>query len=119
LAEDNPVNQKLISRILSKTGATVTLVPDGEQALHAALERRYDLVLMDVNMPVMGGLEATRALRERGYEGPIFALTAEHGLEEIQASLAAGCNGHLTKPIEIAEFYKVLTVCLSPKENDV
>lgn len=118
LAEDNPVNQKLISRILTKTGATVTLVGDGEQALQAALERRYDLILMDVNMPVMGGLDATRALRERGYEGPIFALTAEHGLEEIQASLAAGCNGHLTKPIEISEFYSVLSVCLPPKEID-
>lgn len=118
LAEDNPVNQKLISRILTKTGASVTLVSDGEQALQAALKRRYDLILMDVNMPVMGGLDATRALRERGYEGPIFALTAEHGLEEIQASLAAGCNGHLTKPIEISEFYSVLSVCLPPKEID-
>lgn len=118
LAEDNPVNQKLISRLVTKTGATVTLVSDGEQALQAALERRYDLVLMDVNMPVMGGLDATRSLRERGYEGPIFALTAEHGLEEIQASLTAGCNGHLTKPIELTNFYSVLSVCLQPKEND-
>lgn len=113
VAEDNPVNQKLISRIIGKTGASVTLVADGAQAIKEALRNHYDVVLMDVNMPVMGGLEATAALRAQGYQQPIYALTAEHGLEEIHASLAAGCNGHLTKPIEIPEFYRVLSECLN------
>lgn len=114
LAEDNPVNQKLIARIIAKTGAEVTVVADGEQALHAALENPFDVVLMDVNMPVMGGLEATQSLRNRGYTLPIYALTAEHGSEEIRASMMAGCNGHLTKPIDIGPFYQVLSQCLPP-----
>lgn len=113
VAEDNVVNQKLIARIISKTGALVTVVADGAQALEEALRGNYDTLLMDVNMPVMGGLEATAALRARGFDRPIYALTAEHGSEEIQASLAAGCNGHLTKPIDVPEFYRVLSTCLN------
>lgn len=108
VAEDNPVNQKLISRIITKTGAKLTVVGDGEQALRAATDNTFHLILMDINMPVMGGLEATQKLREIGCSQPIYALTAEHGSEEIRASIDAGCNGHLTKPIEIKSFYQTL-----------
>ncbi len=116
LAEDNLVNQKLIARIIGKTGVEAVVVSDGEQARNAALSSPFDLILMDVNMPVLGGLEATRILREKGYDGPIYALTAEHGLEEIRASMNAGCNGHLTKPIDIEAFYEVLASCLHEQE---
>lgn len=115
LAEDNPVNQKLISRIISKTGAELTVANDGEQAFIEASKTSFHLILMDVNMPVMGGLEATQKLRESGYSQPIFALTAEHGSEEVQASLAAGCNGHLTKPLDINSFYQTLAKCLAER----
>ena len=67
-----------------------------------------EIILLDINMPVMGGLEATQKLREIGCSQPIYALTAEHGSEEIRASIDAGCNGHLTKPIEIKSFYQTL-----------
>jgi CheY-like chemotaxis protein len=116
LAEDNLVNQKLIARIIGKTGAEAVVVSDGEQARNAALSEPFDLILMDVNMPVLGGLEATRILREKGYGGPIYALTAEHGLEEIRASMNAGCNGHLTKPVDLEAFYDVLTSHLHEQE---
>lgn len=117
LAEDNPVNQKLIQRVISKTGAQVTVAGDGQQALEAACQQRFDLILMDINMPVMGGLEATRALRATGYSQPIFALTAEHGQAEVDASLTAGCNGHLTKPLELVPFYQVLAAHLPARHT--
>ncbi len=104
LAEDNPVNQILTSAILKAAGADVTVVENGEKALEQVLaaeqEQPYDLVLMDLQMPVVDGYEATRRLRAEGYSRPILALTA-HGMAEHQEkSLAAGCNGHLVKPIE-------------------
>lgn len=108
LAEDNAVNQKLISRLIGKTGATVTLAENGQLALDEAIARSFDLVLMDINMPVMDGLTATRRLRSTGYAGPIYALTAENGVEEIQACIDAGCVGHLNKPIDVAVFYATL-----------
>ncbi len=119
LAEDNTVNQQLIQRIIRKTGATVVVVGDGQQALDKTLSERFDLVLMDVNMPVMGGLEATARLRANGYSGPVYALTAEQADNEIQACLDAGCNGHLGKPLELDKFYAVLTKELSSAGNDL
>lgn len=114
LAEDNVVNQKLILRLISKTGATVTLAENGQQAVELARAHHFDLVLMDINMPVMDGLTATRLLLEEGFTSPIYALTAEHGAEEIQACIAAGCLGHLTKPIDVADFYSKLVQYLAP-----
>lgn len=119
LAEDNPVNQKLIARVISKTGATVQVVDNGQLALDAGLVKTYDLILVDVNMPVMGGLEATQALRQAGYTGPIYALTAEQGEQEVRASLNAGCNGHLTKPLDIPAFYATLSKHLTPKVHPI
>lgn len=113
LAEDNIVNQKLIERVIAKTGARVTVVPNGQEALDRARAEPFDLILMDVNMPVLGGLEATRALRAAGYSRPIYALTAEQGQQEIDASFAAGCDGHLHKPLEMVPFYQVLARHLS------
>ncbi len=104
LAEDNPVNQILTASILKAAGADVTVVENGEKALEqvlaAELEQPFDLVLMDLQMPVVDGYEATRRLRAEGFKRPILALTA-HGMAEHQEkSLAAGCDGHLVKPIE-------------------
>lgn len=112
LAEDNPVNQKLIQRVIGKTGAGVVVVGNGQEALETAAVAPFDLILMDINMPVMGGLEATQTLRAKGYSHPIYALTAEHGQQEIDASISAGCDGHLHKPLELVPFYKVLAKCL-------
>lgn len=114
LAEDNVVNQKLILRLISKTGATVTLAENGLQAVELARAHHFDLALMDINMPIMDGLTATRLMQEEGFSSPIFALTAEHGAEEIQACIAAGCLGHLSKPIDVADFYSKLAQYLAP-----
>ncbi len=103
LAEDNPVNQLVASRMLEKAGHTVVTVGDGRQAL-AALEReRFDLVLMDVQMPDVDGFEATAALRARekvsGGHVPVIALTAHALKGDAERCLAAGMDGYIAKPI--------------------
>ncbi len=104
LAEDNPVNQILTAAILKAAGAEVTIAENGEKALELALAAEqaqpFDLVLMDLQMPVIDGYEATRTLRAKGFKRPILALTAHGMAEHRQKSLEAGCDGHLVKPIE-------------------
>ncbi len=104
LAEDNPVNQVLTAAILRAAGADVTVVENGEKALEVVLaaeaNRPFDLVLMDLQMPVVDGYEATRGLRAGGYTRPILALTAHGMADHREKSLAAGCDRHLIKPIE-------------------
>ena len=108
LVEDNPDNQKLISRLLEGIGATVDLAANGLQAIEKAVAHDFDLILMDIQMPEMGGLEATRFIRQAGFPGPIVALTAGTLKEDIQKCLDAGCNQFLSKPIDPDGFYKVL-----------
>ena len=116
LAEDNPVNQVLTVAILRAAGADVTVAENGQQALDLALaaeaERPFDLVLMDLQMPVVDGYEATRELRARGFERPILALTAHAMTGHREKSLAAGCNGHLTKPIDRDELINAIAAAL-------
>jgi CheY-like chemotaxis protein len=117
LAEDGPDNQRLISFLLRKAGAEVVLAENGQQAMEKVLAsfpvqgRRYSdehapiaLVLMDIQMPVMDGLQATRRLRQAGYQGPILALTAHAMEQDVQRCLDAGCNAHLAKPIDRQNF---------------
>lgn len=116
VAEDNVVNQKLIQKVIQRTGANVTLVCDGRQAVDSAIQQEFDLILMDLNMPVMGGIEATSELRSRGFNKPIYALTAEYGQSEIESAIASGCSGHLSKPLDLEKFYAVLQQHL-PEDN--
>jgi PAS domain S-box-containing protein len=99
LVDDSPDNEELIRFYLQRDGAKVEVAHNGFEAVDKAKDSLYDLVLMDVQMPGMDGLEATRRLRARGYKTPIIALTAHVLREEIDRSIAAGCNAHLTKPI--------------------
>ncbi|MCB1183160.1 response regulator [bacterium] len=100
-AEDGPDNQFLVKAILGRAGALVDIAQNGAEALEMAADAEYDydVILMDIQMPVMDGLEATRTLRARGYGGPIFALTANAMEADRIDSAAAGCDRHLTKPI--------------------
>jgi PAS domain S-box-containing protein len=113
LAEDNPDSRRLITVILQKQGAEVVAVENGEQAVAAVLEgenrgKPYDVVLMDVQMPVLDGLEATRRLRQRNYGGPIIALTAHAMNDDRIRCLEAGCDDYETKPIQRDRLAKVI-----------
>jgi signal transduction histidine kinase/ActR/RegA family two-component response regulator len=112
VAEDNPVNQLVAARLLEKLGHAVQVVGDGRAALAALEGEQFDLVLMDVQMPGMDGLEATAELRRReegtGRRAPVIALTAHAMKGDRERCLAAGMDGYLSKPIEVAELRRVL-----------
>ncbi len=105
LAEDSPDNQELIAFVLRKAGAEVMLADQGQAAIDLALAaaatgQPFDVILMDMQMPVVDGYDASRRLREQGYEGAIIALTAHAMPDELQRCLACGCDAYLTKPID-------------------
>jgi signal transduction histidine kinase/ActR/RegA family two-component response regulator len=110
LAEDNIVNQKLALRLLSQLGYAPDLAANGAEAVQAVMSRPYDLVLMDLQMPEMDGLEATRCIVERlGTARPrIVAMTAGAMQTDRDAAAAAGMQGYVTKPIRIAELVQAL-----------
>lgn len=105
LAEDGPDNQRLISLYLRKAGATVAAVDNGEAAVAMALAEEasgtpFDIILMDMQMPIMDGYQATEHLRAAGYSRPIIALTAHAMANDREKSMSVGCNDHATKPID-------------------
>ena len=112
LAEDNPVNQKLAARLLEKRGHRVIVTSNGREALSALSKRSYDLVLMDVQMPEMDGLETTMALRAREKDTeshlPVVAMTALVMKGDRERCMAAGMDGYLSKPIRTRELDEML-----------
>lgn len=103
VADDSADNQLLVKTILARSGAQADFASDGAEAVRLAREKEYDLILMDLQMPVMDGYEATRSLRRRGYRKPVVALTAHAMAEERERTREAGCDKHLTKPIDEKE----------------
>ena len=104
VVEDNPVNQQVAAGILQRLGLRADVASNGEQALRALAEHRYDMVFMDMMMPVLDGLEATRRLRAREGDGPhtpVVAMTANAGAADREACLAAGMDDYLPKPIHV------------------
>src|ERR1019366_10455756 len=108
LAEDNRVNQLLMVRLLEGRGHQVTVAGDGRVALEAAERRGFDVILMDVQMPEMDGLEATRMLRERGVRAPIIAMTAHAMQGDRDKCLSAGMNAYVSKPIQPDEVFEAI-----------
>jgi signal transduction histidine kinase/CheY-like chemotaxis protein len=110
LAEDNPVNQKVASRTLEKRGHTVSIAGTGKEALRLWSQDKFDLILMDVQMPEMDGLQAATAIRQRerisGGHVPIIALTAHAMASDRENCLAAGMEGFITKPIRTDELFR-------------
>ncbi|MFY9342672.1 MAG: response regulator [Planctomycetota bacterium] len=120
LAEDGVDNQRLLSTILGRAGATVQIAADGVQAVEmamasAAAGQPFDLILMDMQMPAMDGYGATRALREQGWRGPIVALTA-HAMEgDRDRCLAEGCDGYETKPVRVDQLLATCALFMAPQ----
>lgn len=116
LAEDNTDNQQLISLYIRSAGAQVTIAENGKQAVEKASCQDFDLVLMDMQMPVLDGLGATKQLRQLGYDKPIVALTANAYKEDREKCGNAGADGFLTKPIERKAFFDALAEYLPETE---
>jgi len=119
VAEDNTVNQLLAKRLLEKRGHRVTMTMNGREALETLAKDRFDLVLMDLQMPEMDGFQATLALREKekvkqdGFHQPVIALTAHAMKGDKERCLAAGMDGYLTKPILPQELDAVLKIYMA------
>ena len=110
LAEDNLVNQKISSRLLEKQGWQVVAVDNGQEVVDRINKERFDVVLMDAQMPILDGLEATKVIRDHekntGKHIPIIALTARAMQEDRQRCLAAGMDGYVAKPIDRQKLYE-------------
>lgn len=108
VAEDNIVNQQLLIVFLKRIGVDYKIVDNGKLAVAEAQAGDYDLIIMDLQMPEMDGITATRTLKEAGYDKPIIALTANTSEEDRKNCLEAGCADFLTKPIDIMTFFKAV-----------
>lgn len=114
IAEDNYLNQKLIVSFLKSMNCDVTVAGDGAEALkYYSGEAQYDLILMDAQMPVMNGFEATMAIRRTGSKIPIIGVTANVFKDDIESCLRAGMNSHLGKPFSKRALYNAMVSCLS------
>ncbi|MCW4629870.1 MULTISPECIES: ATP-binding protein [Marinomonas] len=120
LVEDNIINQKVILGYLGDTGIQVDVAENGEEAIRMVNNKDYNLVFMDIQMPVMDGLTATRKIRKLSHSKysylPIVAMTAHVSQEAKKQSASAGMNAHLDKPIKKADLYKILQKHLNVKE---
>ncbi len=122
LVDDNEINRRLGARLLERRGHTVELARDGREAIEALERGAHDLVLMDVHMPVMDGLTATRAIRRRealegGPRVPVIALTARAMRGDREQCLAAGMDDYLTKPIQVDALFTLLSRFASEAET--
>ncbi|MFP6640679.1 MAG: ATP-binding protein [Myxococcota bacterium] len=121
VVEDGRDNQAILRFLLEEAGAKVGIAEDGREAVDeiSAAGKDYDLVLMDVQMPVMDGYEATAKLRQIGFEAPIIAVTAYALPRDLERVLAAGCNDFVTKPLIPADLLRKVESWLSPREASV
>jgi CheY-like chemotaxis protein/anti-sigma regulatory factor (Ser/Thr protein kinase) len=108
VAEDNETNQIIAREILEEAGARVTIASNGREAVAAVDAQKFDVVLMDVHMPVMDGHEATRAIRRKHAELPIIAMTASATTQDRERCREAGMNDHVGKPIDLNELFTAL-----------
>jgi CheY-like chemotaxis protein len=118
IAEDSPDSRDLLQIYFRPTGVQLVFAEDGYQAVEKAWKDRPDLILMDVQMPGLDGLEATRRLRSEGFKNPIIALTAHALQDEVDRSFEAGCSFHLTKPISRATLLTLAAEVLQPVDQN-
>jgi signal transduction histidine kinase/CheY-like chemotaxis protein len=122
-ADDNPTNQKVIAAVLAPLGAEVELVADGAACVEAWKRGGYDIVLMDIHMPVMDGVEAARTIRSLEIsEGrkriPIVAVTANALVHQVEGYMAAGMDGHVAKPIEVTKLYDAIETAVATARRE-
>jgi polar amino acid transport system substrate-binding protein len=119
LAEDNDINQQVARELLEGAGLDVTIAGNGREAVQRARSERFDLVLMDIQMPEMDGFEATAAIREIPHmkQTPILAMTAHAMAGDRQRSLDAGMNDHVTKPVDPLELFTALVRWVPPRQT--
>lgn len=117
IAEDNEINQQIIAFHMESLGAELTLVENGQQAVDAVKECTYDLILMDIQMPELDGIQASKQilLHENGMDVPIVALSANVSIEDKQACFDAGILAHIPKPFELTALHSTLLHVLSSK----
>ncbi|WP_293871223.1 response regulator [Flavobacterium sp.] len=117
VVEDNKINQVVTKKIIQSSNMTCTIVDDGYAALVAIERESFDLILMDINMPLINGFETTRKIREKGITIPIIALTAFDKEEVTEEAISAGMNDIIVKPFEPSKLFQVIHNQVKNKEN--
>jgi two-component system cell cycle response regulator DivK len=120
IVEDNPLNMRLIEMILKANSYTLLKATDGEEALDIATRERPDLVLMDIRLPKMGGLEVAKRLRKNAALShiPIIALTAHAMKGDEEKAIEAGCDSYLSKPVNTRELPRLVADMLLLRQKD-
>jgi len=109
LTEDKEINQLIVLGLLSGSGFDIDIANNGEEAVDKCREFNYSLILMDIEMPIMDGYDATKIIREKNKEIPIIALTSNGTIEDINRTKSVGMNEHLLKPIDLELLYSTFS----------
>ena len=119
LVEDNKINQLVATELLMLLGIKVNIANNGYEAIEAVAKKAFDLVLMDIHMPELDGIEATKKIRSqvKYADLPIVAMTADAMVGDKESSLAAGMNGHITKPIDPNVLRNTLLKWIKPRND--
>jgi len=119
IVEDNPLNMRLIEMILKSKNYTLLKATDGQEALDIATREHPDLILMDIRLPTVSGLEVARRLKENQAFShiPIIALTAHAMKGDREKAIEAGCDSYLPKPIDTRQLPRLVTAMLSPRQR--
>ena len=118
VVEDNKINQMVTKKIIQNSNMTCTIVDDGYAAIVALERERFDLILMDINMPLINGFETTRKIREKGITIPVIALTAFDKQEVTEEAISAGMNDIMVKPFEPSKLFQVISNNIKNREKE-
>jgi two-component system, sensor histidine kinase and response regulator len=121
LVEDNEINQQVAQELLEKVGFVIDIAEDGQKAVEAVEKEAYDLVLMDIQMPIMDGYESTKEIRKKSHlkDLPILAMSANAMTQDRELSIKAGMNDHVAKPIDLEQLYSALSKYIKPGEREI